>query len=277
MTPEQTTREQGRKHVTFTQAKQNSGSSLLEYLSEQGSIAKAKVVEFYEMMKEPLPYSKKIGDADGDAENTEEAPTWTSNFLPKQLLDRMPIKGEIISSIAELFPKTNYSLTQAAYRGDLSSMRQVISTEKANEIEDEMSNFTPLHLAARAGHYEAVMLLLEYGANPNAQDSWNGTPFHAACAMGHLDCVIAMLKNGINKADYNALNNFAQTPLDLALKHRQEEVVHRLRYLEAETGQVAIERILRLQKTKKQERVRNGVSSEEEQSGWLETFYDWTY
>jgi ankyrin repeat protein len=101
--------------------------------------------------------------------------------------------------------------------------------------------------------------------------------FSAACAMGHLDCVIAMLKNGINKADYNALNNFAQTPLDLALKHRQEEVVHRLRYLEAETGQVAIERILRLQKTKKQERVRNGVSSEEEQSGWLETFYDWTY
>ena len=56
---------------------------------------------------------------------------------------------------------------------------------------------TPLHLAARHGHYEVVKLLLEFSSDleidVNALDFDGMTPFIRACAHGHLQVVKLMV------------------------------------------------------------------------------------
>jgi len=54
-----------------------------------------------------------------------------------------------------------------------------------------------LHEAAKRGHLDAVRLLLEHGADPNAREPGdNTTPLHWAAAHGHVDVVRALLDAG---------------------------------------------------------------------------------
>jgi ankyrin repeat protein len=57
---------------------------------------------------------------------------------------------------------------------------------------------TPLHWAAESGHLEVVALLLEKGANVNAQNQHGETPLHRAAWDGHLEVVRLLLAKGTN-------------------------------------------------------------------------------
>lgn len=57
--------------------------------------------------------------------------------------------------------------------------------------------WTELHEAAKHGRLDAVRLLLEHGADPNAREPGdNTTPLHWAAAHGHVDVVRALLDAG---------------------------------------------------------------------------------
>ena len=56
---------------------------------------------------------------------------------------------------------------------------------------------TGLHAAATAGHADAVRLLLEHGADPNAREAGDNTyPLHWAAAAGNIEIVRALLDAG---------------------------------------------------------------------------------
>ena len=69
---------------------------------------------------------------------------------------------------------------------------------------------TPLHAAVLAGKLDAVRLLLERGASPEARDRDNCTALILASSLGSREVVAALLAGG---CDPNAPGTFGHTPL----------------------------------------------------------------
>ena len=72
---------------------------------------------------------------------------------------------------------------------------------------------TPLHIAAKIGHFESVQLLLENGAQVNSRNYEQNTPLHLAAKVGHHEVVKILLDHG---ADKNLKNEIDLTPLKMA-------------------------------------------------------------
>lgn len=68
-----------------------------------------------------------------------------------------------------------YSVFEAARLGDLHALQQRLAEGASANGKNELGD-TPLHLAAAAGHMEAVRLLLSAGADPLAQDAAGRIP-----------------------------------------------------------------------------------------------------
>ena len=60
-------------------------------------------------------------------------------------------------------------------------------------------NQTPLHIAARLGNVDNVVLLLQHGAQPNATTKDQYTPLHIAAKEGHEEVVQVLLEHGANQ------------------------------------------------------------------------------
>lgn len=93
---------------------------------------------------------------------------------------------------------------------------------------------TPLHRAALKGALEALQILLENGADPNAATKWGGTALLFAASQGHLEVVEELIKH---KADVNALSKFGSRPLLAATHNLHRKVVSALLENGAEVDQ----------------------------------------
>ena len=94
--------------------------------------------------------------------------------------------------------------------------------ERGADLEaNVVGSFTPLHRAAEYGHESLVSLLLGRGAAVEAKDFLNWTPLFLAAQNGHESVVTLLLAHG---ADSSA-NDFGDTPLLLAAKNGHESVV----------------------------------------------------
>lgn len=65
-------------------------------------------------------------------------------------------------------------LNWAVRRGDIDRVREF--ADRGNLEARDFQDRTPLHIAVLSGHDAIVKLLLEKGADPNAQDQWEVTP-----------------------------------------------------------------------------------------------------
>ena len=80
----------------------------------------------------------------------------------------------------------------------------------------------PAHMAAENGSLEILKLLAEYGAKLNKPDVRKSrTPLHHAAAGGFYDLAEYLLDSG---ADYNSLDSYNMTPLDLASRYGYENI-----------------------------------------------------
>ena len=116
-------------------------------------------------------------------------------------------------------------LCEAAKNGDVDNVQRLISSNLINV--NCLSRMTvpylstPLWEAAKRGHKEVVLLLLNKGANPNTPA--NGyTPLGIATIWGYTEVVQLLLNRG---AEPNRASNFGETPLLSAMKnyHRHKE------------------------------------------------------
>lgn len=81
---------------------------------------------------------------------------------------------------------------------------------------------TVLHKAVAQQDSEAVRLLLENGADPNAQGDMGSTPLHDAVALELIEIVRLLMNSG---ADAYLLNEFEKTPISMAYLKNNSNLV----------------------------------------------------
>lgn len=87
-------------------------------------------------------------------------------------------------------------MLQAAQRGDVAKVRQLLASDTTLANAKGAHNKTPLHWAAEKNYPELAELLLSAGADINAEVSWGMTPLQWAANMGSRDVAEILLAHG---------------------------------------------------------------------------------
>src|SRR5437588_36266 len=90
---------------------------------------------------------------------------------------------------------------EACASGDAEALRGLLASDpglvRLTNPAAPHAGWTGLHAAAGRGHTDAVLLLLQHGADPNAREDGDNTyPLHWATAHGHLETTRALLDAG---------------------------------------------------------------------------------
>ncbi|GAB6018955.1 Ankyrin repeat and death domain-containing protein 1A [Chamberlinius hualienensis] len=120
---------------------------------------------------------------------------------------------KLIVDVNDIDVDGNTALHLAVERGDV-VIAALLLNHKAdiNKIVTKKA-WTPLHYASHLGHTGVTQLLLEYGAQVEAQDQNGNSPLHLAVACNHEDSVKLLISK---HAPINSTNNRKQTPLHIA-------------------------------------------------------------
>lgn len=113
------------------------------------------------------------------------------------------------------------NLLEAVSENDIQLVREILSSKPDLEIKDK-NDRTALMIAAYNNYNKIAELLIDAGADVNAQDNIQNSPFLYAGAEGNL----AILKMGLeNGANFNLYNRYGGTALIPAAEKGHLEVV----------------------------------------------------
>ena len=97
----------------------------------------------------------------------------------------------------------------------MTRVQKLLTPENINCRDCQGRNSTPLHLAAGYNNLEVAELLLENGADVNAQDKGGLIPLHNSSSYGHLDIAALLIRyntvvNATDKWGFTPLHEAAQ-------------------------------------------------------------------
>lgn len=134
-------------------------------------------------------------------------------FVKKLPLIRKELQSETSAKqISERLIKTIIDCDAAALRSSL---------ERGTDVNEKLNNWSLLHyacsmiepeLSGTDQHLETIQLLVENGAQINAQDEDRWTPLHLACQLGVTRVISFLIKKGADK-DACTIENLR--PIDL--------------------------------------------------------------
>ena len=127
--------------------------------------------------------------------------------------------------IPETLPAPRYPPLHRAMRDDLHDIASWLITSRSQDPDELNGRDTLLYNASDRGNLKAAQLLIEHGADVNAQCSMDLRPLHKASSNGHLEISRLLIGNGAN---INAQANLGSTALNLASGKGQLEVVRLL-------------------------------------------------
>ena len=102
-------------------------------------------------------------------------------------------------------------LLEAAARNDIDEVRRLLSLHVTPDSTNE-DGLTALHQCCIDDSEEMMKVLVEFGADVNANDSEKWTPLHAAATCGHLHLVKFLIDNNANLL---AVNGDGNMPYDI--------------------------------------------------------------
>ncbi|XP_039045466.1 ankyrin-1-like [Hibiscus syriacus] len=114
------------------------------------------------------------------------------------------------------------ALHHSAGIGNIELLKHILA--KGVEVDSQSDAGTPLVWAAGHGQHDAVKVLLEHNANPNAETEDNVTPLLSAVAAGSLASLDLLIQAG---AKVNITAGGA-TPLHIAADHGNPELINSL-------------------------------------------------
>ena len=101
----------------------------------------------------------------------------------------------------------------------------VISKANIHGMFDLDHRTTPLHYAAQSGRLDMAHLLVDYGADKNANGMDGETPLHSAAGEGHVEVARFLIEQ---QADKDAAAKDGETPLHLAARNGRAKLVRLL-------------------------------------------------
>ena len=97
----------------------------------------------------------------------------------------------------------------------------------ANTNQKANLEYTPLHLAAQLNQIEIAQMLINFGADADAQDVSNRTPLHIANDYNHAAVLLILLKCG---ASQHIKNDEGDKVLESSLKTKNHNIFKTILY-----------------------------------------------
>jgi ankyrin repeat protein/poly(3-hydroxybutyrate) depolymerase len=113
-------------------------------------------------------------------------------------------------------------LSLAIRQGNLAAVRSIVERNPGLVKSADDSGFTPLHIAATAGHVDIIEYLLDRGADLEARTAGGQTPLFQTVPLGSEQAFERLLEKGAN---LNARDDLGRTILQFALTWRRPSMV----------------------------------------------------